>query len=74
MRHERLGMKKIKEANGLAAWIWAQRRLTGLSRYGSHKVKVAVRRVGSLPPREALAAVRDARTLPLGRSPEGVAR
>lgn len=45
---------------GSAASIHAQRKLQRLRRYGSHRTKVAVRRIGELTTIEALAAVRSA--------------
>lgn len=50
-------MKAAHEA-GLAGHIRAQRKLQRLRRYGSHRVKVVVRRAGHLAPKEALQAVR----------------
>ncbi len=38
----------------------AERQLARMRRHGSRKVKVAVRRFGSLPPQEAVSAIRSA--------------
>ena len=50
-------MAKNQEA-GLAGQIRAQRSLAKLRRYGSHRAKVALRRAGSMSPKDALKAVR----------------